>query len=112
MQLFTFPSWLISQFSWFTMGIGAFLIIWAMLILLLNKNTLSTQSAREPGIFVGLLWIIFVLYEKQMLALPAAASVFRLDLIVLVPVLYALTAFALWTLVAQSLRLTASRNAR
>ena len=102
MLLFTFPSWLIQQSVWIALGFAALLIVWAMLNLMLNKQTLSAQSAREPGIFVGLLWVIFVFYEQQMLSLPAIATGFRLDLIVLVPVLYILTAFALWTLFAQT----------
>ena len=102
MLLFTFPSWLIQQSVWIAVGVGMLLIVWALFNLVVNKTPISLQSAREPGIFTGLLWLIFVLYEQQMLSLPAIATGFRLDLIVLVPVLYILTAFALWTLFAQT----------
>ncbi len=102
MLLFTFPSWLITQSVWIPLGFAALLITWAAANLALAQQPLSAQSAREPGIFTGLLWVIFVFYEQQMLSLPAIATGFRLDLIVLVPVLYILTAFAFWTLIAQT----------
>jgi hypothetical protein len=110
MLLFTFPSWLIQQSVWIAVGVGALLIAWAVFNLVANKSALSLQSAREPGIFTGLLWLIFVLYEQQMLSLPDIATGFRLDLIVLVPVLYILTAFAVWTLWAQTRKWWASRT--
>ncbi len=102
MLLFTFPSWLIQKSVWAVVAFAAMLIIWALINLWLNKAPVSAQSAREPGIFTGLLWLIFVLYEQQMQFVAAIASGFRLDLIVLVPVLYILTVFSVWSLIVQT----------
>ena len=60
---------------------------------------------RKAPVFAGLLWLIFGFYEQQFQAVMVgppsgnthiAAPLFRLDLIVLTPILYLMTAFALW----------------
>lgn len=64
---------------------------------------------RQAPVFAGLLWLIFGFYEQQFQAVMAAplsvnatvnvsTPLFRLDLIVLTPILYLLTLFALWTI--------------
>jgi hypothetical protein len=98
MLLFTFPSWLIQRSVWAVVVFAAILIVWALVNLWLNKMPVSAQSAREPGIFAGLLWLIFVLYEQQMQSVPSIVTGFRLDLIILVPVLYILTVFSVWSM--------------
>ncbi len=69
---------------------------------------------REPLVFVGLLWLIYGFYERQMAAvvgLKAGTNVTtglanlslgsRFDLIILVPILYVMTAVALYSLYRQ-----------
>ncbi len=70
------------------------------------------QFFREAAVFAGFLWLIFGFYELQVaaaLTTPAAnagkakavTELFRLDLVVLVPILYLLTAFAIWAIAKQ-----------
>ena len=53
----------------------------------------NAEFFREPAVFTGLLWLIFNAFELQMSATTAKGGTvpFRLDLIFLVPVLYAMT---------------------
>jgi hypothetical protein len=55
---------------------------------------------RRTPVFAGLLWLIFNAYELQMRAIEAKAGggFLRLDLVVLVPILYVLTAAAVMSL--------------
>lgn len=59
---------------------------------------------REAPVFAGLLWAIFNLYELQIAATsnqnPGSGSL-RMDLIILVPILYVLTVAALVSIRAQ-----------
>jgi hypothetical protein len=110
MLLFTFPSWLIQKSVWAVVIFAAILIVWALINLWLNKTPISAQSAREPGIFAGLLWLIFVLYEQQMQSVPSIATGFRLDLIVLVPVLYILTVFSVGSMLVLTRKWLMSRR--
>jgi hypothetical protein len=52
---------------------------------------------REAPVFAGILWGIFNAYEWQMAA-TASANAIRLDLVVLVPILYVMTAMAMLVL--------------
>ena len=59
---------------------------------------------REATVFAGLLWLIFNLYELQLAAIFAqnkVAGTLRMDLIILVPILYVLTLAALLSIGAQ-----------
>ncbi len=61
----------------------------------------GSQFFRRAPVLAGLLWLIFELYERQVQAVkPAADAVgglaaFRMDLLVLTPILYVLTLAAL-----------------
>lgn len=87
----------------------ASILIGAQLLCSLNANDganqrFSRQWFRKAPVFTGLLWCIFNLYEMQMKAvMPTADATFsmaRLDLMVLTPLLYALTAFAVAALLS------------
>ena len=59
---------------------------------------------REAAVLAGLLWLIFNLYELQFAAVLAqnkVAGTLRMDLIVLVPILYVMTLAALFSIRAQ-----------
>ena len=59
---------------------------------------------REAAVFAGLLWLIFNFYELQVAAIfqeNRVAATVRMDLIILVPILYALTFAAILSIRAQ-----------
>jgi hypothetical protein len=64
-------------------------------------DRISREWLRYPLILCGLLWLLFSLYELQMIAvgLGLATTRFRIDLIVLTPILYGVSAFAIMSLV-------------
>lgn len=70
---------------------------------LTENNRFDRQWFRKAPVFTGLIWCIFNLYELQMravnLANEATFSMARLDLMVLTPLLYVLTAIAIAALV-------------
>jgi hypothetical protein len=60
---------------------------------------------REPPVLAGLIWLIFNLYELQLAAvftekLRTAEAPLRLDLLVVSPILYVLTGFAVYALIS------------
>ena len=62
---------------------------------------------RQPAVLAGLTWLIFNLYELQVTAVFAKTQgagqiLFRLDLIVITPILYVLTAYAVYALIKPS----------
>jgi hypothetical protein len=100
-------------FNWIFFGPARLLGIWpyagfAIAGLLIGAQALRSIAAnesvnrqwfRKAPVFAGLLWVIFNLYELQMAAVFQANAgtnqPIRLDLMVLVPLLYVLTAFAI-----------------
>ena len=59
---------------------------------------------RQPAVFVGLLWLIYVLYELQMSATPSprsAAQTHRWDLLVLTPIMMSMSVIAVVSLYRQ-----------
>ena len=61
---------------------------------------------REAPVLAGLLWLIFNLYELQLAAILSQTrvdSMLRMDLIILVPILYVLTLAAFFSMRAQLL---------
>ena len=77
----------------------AFLLIGAQIGLSYLKGSLFARGFfREAPVLAGLLWLIFNLYELQINATFAqslGAGALRMDLIILVPILYVLTVAAL-----------------
>jgi hypothetical protein len=58
---------------------------------------------REPPVLAGLLWIVFNLYELQLVAVfaekqRAGEAMLRLDLLVVSPILYVLSGVAVYAL--------------
>ena len=83
----------------------AVLLIGVQAALSWRKGALfEAKFFREAPVFAGLLWAIFNLYELQFAATFAQTldgSSFRMDLIVLVPILYVLTLAAILSIRAQ-----------
>ncbi len=71
---------------------------------LANREHLSRQWLRYPLVLSGLLWLLFTLYELQMIAvgMGLATTRLRLDLIVLTPILYGLSAFGIASLFSRA----------
>ena len=70
-----------------------------------RKATLLQRNFfREASVLAGLLWLIFNLYELQVSAIRAkneSGSTLRMDLVILIPILYALTAAGVLSVIAQ-----------
>ena len=104
--------------SWIFFGPAKLVAIWpyagaliavplivTQIILSHRRATLfQREFFREAPVFAGVLWIIFNLYELQLAATFAqqqVAGTLRIDLIILVPILYVLTIAAVLSLRAQ-----------
>jgi xanthosine utilization system XapX-like protein len=101
--IFFGPSRLIALFGYAGFAIGFALIAAQLIKSLLRREVFSRVWFRHAAVFTGLLWIIFNLYESQVAAqavstVNAVRPPFRLDLFVLTPLLYVLTAFSIWAL--------------
>ena len=103
-----------SLFEWIFFGPAKLVAFWpyagyvigAVLIAIEVGVSLRAQESiwavgltffRRAPVFAGLLWWIFNAYERQTVATGAAAL--RIDLMVLVPILYVLTIVAIVTIV-------------
>lgn len=79
---------------WPYAGVAIFAMLVALQLLVGRRST--RPFLREAPVFAGILWLIFNAYELQVGSLAADGKGFlRIDLIVLVPILYALTVAAL-----------------
>lgn len=98
--IFFGPAKLIALWPYTGYVFGALLIA-AELVLTLHAHesvwTIGLAFFRRAPVFAGLLWWIFNAYERQTVATGAAAL--RIDLMVLVPILYVLTIAAIVTIV-------------
>jgi hypothetical protein len=78
-----------------------------------KRELAGADFFREAPVFAGLLWVIFNLYELQVAAIytqgAAAGNALRMDLIILVPILYAMTFAALLSIRAQWRNLGANK---
>ncbi len=102
------PAMLISRWPVAGAVIAAAAIAFQLALTLRAGRRLDASFFREAPVFAGLLWLIFGFYEKQMIALMPrmvtgvdANPLLRLDLIVLVPILYLLTGAAIYSVVRQ-----------
>ena len=69
-----------------------------------SKTPFDRTFFREAPVLGGLLWLIFNLYERQVIAIAAknlTADSLRMDLIILVPILYVMTLAALLSIRTQ-----------
>jgi hypothetical protein len=114
--IFFGPAKLIALWKYAGIAIGAALIALQLLFHWRVGKQFDRGFFREPTVFAGLLWIIFGFYELQVAAILTTAAanagtaktvdqLFRVDLIVLVPILYMMSAFAAWSIVRQLRRL-------
>ena len=106
--LFFGPALLIAHWPLAGMAIAAAAITLQLALTLRAGRRLDLTFFREAPVFAGLLWLIFGFYETQMIALMPrmtaatnANPLLRLDLIVLVPILYLLTGAAIYALLRQ-----------
>ena len=100
--LFFGPSRLLALWPYAGFVIAAILIGAQLMQSISAHHSFGRQWFRKAPVFTGLVWCIFNLYEMQMKAvMPTAEATFtmaRIDLIVLTPLLYVLTAFAIYAL--------------
>jgi hypothetical protein len=110
--IFFGPAKLIAAWPYAGLLLGSALIAVQVAFHLRGKRAFDRNFFREATVFAGLLWVLFGFYEMQVAAaLTTAAAnagtarkvseLFRLDLIVLVPILYLMTAFAAWSTLRQ-----------
>jgi hypothetical protein len=85
-------------------AIGAVFLLIQGAQFLFRRQHFGRRFFLMPATFAGLLWMIFGLYELQVQAWEKTVAVaFRIDLIVLVPILYVFTVAALLSLYRQML---------
>ncbi|MBL8519356.1 MAG: hypothetical protein JNK75_01675 [Betaproteobacteria bacterium] len=95
------PSKLIAAWPQAGFALGAALLAAEVWLYRSRGATFSLAFFREAAVFAGLLWMIFNAYEWQVAATDLGRAMVRYDLLVLVPILYTLTAAALWVLAKQ-----------
>ena len=81
-------------------ALGALLIGVQAALVLRAGARFDTGFFRLAPTFAGLLWLIYGLYEPQVRAAFPNAGV-RIDLLVLVPILYVFSGVALWSIASQ-----------
>jgi hypothetical protein len=98
--IFFGPAKLIAFWQYAGVAVAAALIGAQAWLIWQAQRPFNIGFFREAPVFAGLLWLIFGAFEWQMPPIGASTQgVFlRLDLIVLVPILYVLTAAALLSL--------------
>jgi hypothetical protein len=110
--IFFGPAKLIAAWPYAGLLLGSALIALQVALHLRSKRTFDRNFFREASVFAGLLWVLFGFYEMQVAAAMTTAAanagtaktvaeLFRLDLVVLVPILYLMTALALWSIQRQ-----------
>jgi hypothetical protein len=106
--IFFGPAVLIAHWPYAGIAIAAVLITTQLILTVRKSGAFDRNFFREAPVFAGLLWLIFGFYEMQMRAAMTSAgkpnevmSFFRLDLIILVPILYLMTAAAIYSVVRQ-----------
>ena len=98
------PAKLLAIFPLAGVAIGAAMIGLQAILSWRKGALLQRNFFREAAVMAGLLWFIFNLYELQVgaiLARSESGSTLRMDLIILIPILYAMTAAALLSAIAQ-----------
>ena len=108
--IFFGPAVLIAHWPYAGVAIAVFLIATQVILSAKAGKAFDKTFFREAAVFAGILWLIFGFYEIQMLAAMDHAGAsdgpkgfFRIDLIILVPILYLMTAAAIYSIVKQML---------
>lgn len=115
--IFFGPAVLIAHWPYAGIAIACTLIITQVLLTIWKRSAFDRLFFREAPVFAGLLWLIFGFYEMQIRAAMTPNSkpleimgFFRLDLIVLIPILYLLTAAAIYSIGRQIQRMRHDRR--
>ena len=101
--IFFGPAKLVAAWPYAGILMGIALIATQAWLSLQNGTLFRRDFFCEAAVLAGLLWLIFNLYELQLAAVLAqnkVESTIRMDLIILVPILYALTATAILSILA------------
>ena len=104
--LFFGPAKLIGVWPYAGAAIATVLIAVQAWLVWSAQKPFSLSFFREAPVFAGILWLIFNAFELQMSAIAARQSnapsgFLRMELIVLVPILYVLTIAAVLSLARQ-----------
>lgn len=110
--IFFGPAKLIAWWPYAGLVLGAALIAVQVVFHRSRRKPFDRNFFREATVFAGLLWVLFGFYEMQVAAAMTTAAanagtakkvteLFRLDLVVLVPILYLMSAFAIWSIARQ-----------
>ncbi len=106
--IFFGPAVLIAYWPYAGIAIATILIVTQIILTVRKSGAFDKSFFRKAPVFAGLLWLIFGFYEMQMRAAMTSVSkpnevmsFFRLDLIILVPILYLMTAAAVYSVARQ-----------
>ena len=102
--IFFGPAKLVAVWPFAGITIGLALIAMQSWLSLKKGMLFQRNYFREAAVLAGLLWLIFNLYELQFAAVLAQnqiAGTLRMDLIILVPVLYVMTLAAMLSIYTQ-----------
>ena len=106
--IFFGPAALIAHWPYAGVVIAIILIATQTLLTARASRSFDKTFFREAAVFAGLLWLIFGFYEIQIMAAIANAgktgapvNLFRIDLIILVPILYLMSVAAIVSIVRQ-----------
>ena len=106
--IFFGPAALIAYWPYAGVAIAVFLIATQVLLTARAGKAFDKTFFREAAVFAGFLWLIFGFYEMQMLAAMDRAGAsegsknfLRIDLVILVPILYLMSAAAIYSIVRQ-----------
>ena len=102
--IFFGPAMLVAAWPFAGILIAAALIAAQTWLSLLRGTLLERKFFREAPVLAGFLWLIFNLYELQVTTISRqnlSGDALRIDLIILVPILYALTFAAALSIRAQ-----------
>lgn len=101
------PSMLIAHWPYAGYVVGAILGAVAVWRRLKIGLPFDLGFFRDPIVFAGILWMVFNAYERQTTAIASQSSgvgvtgAFRMDLIVLIPILYVMSAAAVVAIVGK-----------
>jgi preprotein translocase subunit Sec61beta len=101
--IFYGPAKLLAAWPYAGIAIAACLIAAQLWLHLRDRRRFSLQFFREAAVFAGVLWLVFNAYELQVSAIAAreGGSFLRIDLMVLIPILYVMTAAGLLSIFRQ-----------
>lgn len=101
--IFFGPAKLIATWPYAGIAIATALMAAQLWLHLRDSRAFSLQFFREAAVFAGVLWLVFTAYELQVsaIAVKDGGNFLRIDLMVLVPILYVMTVVGLLSLFRQ-----------